>query len=357
MSQQKSADQTEQPTPKKLRDARKEGQVHRSQDLTRTVLILAWLLMFWLLGGYLYEHIAQAGQMLFRDLGRTEPGVLLDDLQIAARLFVRGVLPFIGIAAFVTVAVEFLQVGPLLAFKRVKPNMEHLSPASGLKRMFSQQNLVEVIKAIVKTVALTTILLLVMLVMLDHYFDLPFGPPGQILQAHWRSVMWVAIWVIFVFFFISVLDAVYQRHAFIKNLKMSRRDIRQERKDTEGDPQMKGRRKELHQEWSQQNMLAAVRDANVVVTNPTHIAVALLYDPDETELPVVVAKGEEHLAQLIRETAEEADVPIMRDVDLARGLYENVELDDYIAPDFFMAVAEVLHWAEEMRAGGDRSGS
>ncbi len=132
---------------------------------------------------------------------------------------------------------------------------------------------------------------------------------------------------------------------------MSKRDIKQEHKDSEGDPMVKGQRKQLHQEWSQENQLSSVRRSSVVVTNPTHIAVALLYDADETELPMVVAKGEDDFAQRIKQAAEEAGVPIMQNVELARGLYRDIETHKFITEEFFDAVAEVLQWAEEVRMG------
>lgn len=351
MAQQKNADQTEKPTPKRLKDARKQGQVHRSQDLTKTVSILVWLLMFWLMGGYLLAHIIDVFALAFGHMGTTDPSQLLADLRAAALLFLRGLLPFLIIASVIGLIVEFLQVGPVLALERVKPKLSHLNPAEGLKRVFSQENLVEVVKAVLKTVAMFGIVLAVALSLMDQYLALAHGEPADMLQVYWHGVVWIAVWTVFVFFFISVVDAVYQRFAFMKNLMMSRRDVRQEQRDTEGDPHVKGKRKELHREWSQQNMVAAVRSSNVVVTNPTHIAVALYYDRDETDLPVVTAKGEDYDAQLMREAAEEADVPIMQNVELARGLHDKVEVEHYISEEFFEAVAEVLYWAENVQPG------
>lgn len=349
MAQEKSADQTEKPTAKRLRDARKEGQVHRSQDLSRTVLIAIWLLMFWFLGRYLYNRIDAAMQAMFRDIPHATPEVLVDALFRGSALFLQALAPFLVVAALTAAMVEFLQVGGLFAIKRITPQLQRLDPMQGLKRIFSQESLVEVVKSVVKTLALVGIVTWVTLLTLDQYLTFPYGRAADVLKVHSQAVLWVAIWVVFVFLFISVLDAFYQRYAFIKNLKMSRRDVRQERKDTEGDQEMKGKRKELHQEWSEQNMLAAVRSANVVVTNPTHVAVALHYDPDETDLPVVVAKGEDHQARLIRAEAEQAGVPVMQDIELARGLHESIEVDGYIAPEFFQAVAELLRWAEGVR--------
>ena len=198
-------------------------------------------------------------------------------------------------------------------------------------------------------VALIAIGYIVLRGMMEWLLKLPFAPPEAMGAAFWHGVKWIAVWTIAVFFFVSALDAWYQKFSYTKKLRMSRRDIRQEVKENEGDPYVKQRRRQLHQEWAQQNMLSAVRKSNVVVTNPTHIAVALQYEPGETDLPVVVAKGEGHFAELIKKTAEEEGIPILQNVPLARGLNEHVQIDDYIGNEFFDAVAEVLHWAENVR--------
>jgi len=348
---QKSGDQTEKPTQKKLRDAREEGNVARSEDLTKTVLIGVWLIIFWLMGWLLFARIEQLMALVMdavRDLDSTTYRIALFQ---AARLFAEAIIPLVVAAALAAVAVEFLQVGPLLAFKKVQPKMSHLNPVENIKKRFAFKSLVEVAKSVVKTGALLGILLIVLLGTLNHYLDLPYGGAEDVFEAYWYSIQWIAIFLILIFFFISVLDVLFQKQYRIKELMMSRRDIRQERKDSEGDPQMKQQRKDLHKEWGQQNMLSSVRQSNVVVTNPTHIAIALYYEHDETELPVVVAKGEDYEADLIRREAERHDIPIMRDVPLARGLHADVELEDYISSEYFQAVAVILQWAEAVRQG------
>ncbi len=349
MGKPKGGDQTEKPTPKRLKDARKEGEVHRSQELTNTLLLMLWLAMAPLLAGWVYQHLADAFEASFIGVGRHRPADLLNTLQLDLMLLMRAVLPLLIFASVVGIAADFLQLGPLFALKRLVPKMERINPVDGVKRMFSQENLVEVFKSIFKSAALLGIGVLVLRAMLPPILSLPDASPPDILRAWWRSLMWIGIWVVFVFFFVSVLDANYQRFVFIRNLMMSRRDIRDEVKTTEGDPMVKSRRRELHHEWSQQNMLASVRKSNVVVVNPTHIAVALSYEPGETDLPVVSAKGEGYEARLIREAAEQAGVPVLQNIDLARGLHANVAVDEYISADFFEAVAEILRWAESMR--------
>jgi type III secretion protein U len=352
MAEEKSGDQTEEPTQQRLRDARKDGDVPKSKELTNTMLVLCWLVLASmavplvsrrLLGLFqgsfdAIAHMGEAGQAPLRQLWLE-----------AFKTLLLITLPLALAASAIGVMTEFLQVGVVFALKRVTPKMDHMNPATGIKRMFSQESLVEVLKSLFKTAALIGIFTLVLLRVLPEILRLPLGFPADVAAAHWHVLMWVGIWAVCVFLLLSALDALYQRYAYIKKLRMSRRDIKQEMKNSEGDPMLKGQRRHLHQEWGQQNMKAAVRNANAVVVNPEHIAVAILYEPGTTDLPVVCAKGEDYEAQLIREAAEEAGVPIMRNVELARGLHENVGLDEYISAEFFQAVAELLRWAESIR--------
>jgi len=357
MGKEKGADQTELPTPKKLKDARKEGEVHRSQDLSKTFLMLIWLLMFWLLFGYLYRLFDGFFEQVYHAIPVRDGRDLTIDLMFSAGdIWFRMLIPFLIVASVLGIVIELMQIGPVFAPKRLIPKLERLNPADGVKRMFSKEHLVEILKALIKTAALVLIVFLLVKADLPDYLMLVWGPPEAIPAVYWRTIIKVIAGVVFVFFFVSVMDVVYQRHVFIKNLMMSRRDIKQEHKDSEGDPMMKGQRKQLHQEWSQQNALAAVRKSNVVVVNPTHYAVALYYEQGETDLPMVVAKGEGYMAQQIREIAEEENIPIMRNVDLARGLYRDIEEDCFISPDFFAAVAEVLQWAESVNQDPSEEG-
>jgi type III secretion protein U len=355
MSKQKNdgGDKTEKPTAKRIKDARKEGDIHKSRELTSTVLVLTWLIMFWLLMPFIVGRLEALFTRIFLSVGHLSDAALHATIIDAAQTLLWISAPLLLLACGVGVLVEFLQVGPILAFQRLKPTVSRLNPAEGMKKIFSQENLVELIKSIVKTAALIGILVWVLFSMMDQYLALPFGQPAAIAAAHWQGMLRIGIWVVFIFFFVSAMDAFYQRFAYVRKLRMSRRDIRQELKDTEGDPYIKGRRRQLHQEWAQRNMLAAVRKSNVVVTNPTHIAVALVYEPGETDLPIVAAKGEDYDAELIRKEAEEAGVPIMQNIPLARGLHENIEVEDYITAEFFEAVAEVLRWAESVRNARD----
>ncbi|MGY1521018.1 type III secretion system export apparatus subunit SctU [Luteimonas sp. A482] len=347
--QDQGADKTEKPTPKKIRDARKEGNVARSKELTGTVLLLGWIALGGMLASHIYGRIAGLFNQSLQAVSEPFHDVLPQLGQLAVETLLWICLPLMGMALALGVVIEFLQVGPVISIKKITPNMDKMNPVEGIKRMFSMDNLVELVKSVLKCVALIGIGYIVLRGMMEWLLKLPYAPPSAMAAAFWHGVKWIAVWTIAVFFFVSALDVWYQKFSYTKKLRMSRRDIRQELKENEGDPYVKQRRRQLHQEWSQQNMLTSVRKSNVVVTNPTHIAIALQYEPGETELPVVVAKGEGAFAELIKKTAEEEGIPILQNVPLARGLNEQVALDDYISGEFFDAVAEVLHWAENMR--------
>jgi type III secretion protein U len=354
MAKEKGGDQTEKPTPKRLRDARREGDIAKSKELTSTILIIAWLAMAWLAVPLATRQIADLFERAFQ--AASHVGTDVDNVPSIAWPAVKTLLivslPLLVAAILIGVLTEYLQVGSLFAPKRVAPKAERMNPAEGLKRMFSQDNLVELVKSILKAAALGAIFYFVMMRLLPEFLRLQLGTPSDLAAAHWHGLKWLGIWTICTFLFVAALDIGYQRYSYIKKLRMSRREIKQEMRDTEGDPLVKGRRRQLHQEWAQQNMLEAVRKSTAVVVNPEHIAVAILYEPGSTELPVVCAKGEDYEAQLIREAAEQAGVPIMRNVELARGLHENVGIDEYITAEFFQAVAELLRWAESIRTRG-----
>ena len=343
------ADKTEKPTPKKIRDARKEGNVAKSKELTGTVLLLGWIALGGMLATFIYGRITALFDQSLQAVGKPFHEVLPQVAQLAFETLLWICLPLMAMALALGVMIEFLQVGPIASFKKVTPKVDKMNPVEGIKRMLSMDNLVELVKSVLKCIALIGIGYIVLRGMMEWLLKLPYAPPQAMAAAFWHGVKWIAVWTIAVFFFVSALDVWYQKFSYTKKLRMSRRDIRQEVKENEGDPYVKQRRRQLHQEWAQQNMLNAVRKSNVVVTNPTHIAVALQYEPGETDLPVVVAKGEGAFAELIKKTAEEEGIPILQNVPLARGLNEHVQIDDYIGNEFFDAVAEVLHWAENVR--------
>jgi len=342
-------DKTEKPTDKRLKDARKKGDVPKSKEITSTLTLLVWLA----LGAM---AIPLVGQRVVTLTGRvieavTQPfsfsAPAMGWLALETVLWATGLLlvPVIVVGLLV----EFLQAGPVFAMEKVKPNAEHLNPAAGVKRMFSMDNLVEVLKAVAKTALLFAIGWLVLRSLMPQFALLSTAPPGAIGDALWALSLRLLAWTLGVFALVSVLDIVWQRHSFTKKNRMSLRDIRQEMKESEGDPHIKAQRRQTHQEWSQRNAANAAAQANVLLVNPTHVAIAIDYDRETCPVPTIAAKGEDDTARAMREAAEAAGVPIVRNIPLARDLLARGEEGEVIPRDTFDVMAEVILWAREVR--------
>jgi flagellar biosynthesis protein FlhB len=252
--------------------------------------------------------------------------------------------------AAVGVLTEFLQVGPVFALDRVMPKLENLNPVEGVKRMFTLDALIELFKAVLKSAALLAVAWLVVRSLLPSLALLPLQrQPATLASAVNATLRPLLGWTLGLFALLALLDAVYQRWSFTKKMRMSRRDIRQEHKDNEGDPHVKQQRKQTQEEWSQRGAASAARQANVLVVNPTHVAIAIDYDRQTCPVPTIAAKGEDGVARAMREAAEEAGVPIVRNVPLARDLLARAEVGDTVPADLFDVIAEVVLWAREVR--------
>jgi type III secretion protein U len=355
VGQEDSADKSEKPTPKRLRDAKKRGDVPKSKDLSSTVGTLVWLLLLAAMLPLVRAEMSELIDRVFAAIHQRgeDALVLMPVMMDAVRVMLLvGVVPAL-VAGVIGTLVEFLQVRGVFTFEKVKPDLKHLNPVEGVKKMFSPENLIEVVKSIVKAVLIISLFVVLARLYANDMFLLSTTDPRQVGGLWWRISMVFVVWILVFFLFLSLGDAMLQQFNYIKKLRMSRRDIKQEFREDEGDPYIKQKRKQLHQEWAQQNMKAGVRRANVVVTNPTHLAVALYYEKGETVVPIVTARGEDEMARVIRETAEEEGIPMLRNVDLARALYAEVEMDDYVPRELFEAVAQVLIWARDVRALAD----
>jgi flagellar biosynthetic protein FlhB len=333
---------TEEPTPKRLRDAREKGQVARSRDLTAALGFAAAFAVLALTGGAM---VGQVAGFMARTLGTCTaggpaPGALLHE---ALLVLLKTAGPLCG-AVFVVAAVGgAVQTGGLFTLAAVSPKLERLSPAKGLKNLLSRRSLFEVGKSLVKAAAVAAI----------AYGALASQARAVVLAARGGAPATLAVgaavgrellWrTMLVFIVVAAIDFLYQRRAFLKELRMTRYEVQQELKQTEGDPQHKAERQRLHRDLLQHGMLEAVRTADCVIVNPTHLAVALRYDRDAMGAPQVIAKGERLLAERIKAIAREHGVPIMRDVPLAHAL-NRVEVGAEIPEELYQAVAEVLRF-------------
>ncbi len=344
-----SGDKTEQPTPKRLRESREKGDIPKSQDIAPALTVLALVVYFIAKGEDIFLQLQDMGNTVFsaislpfdHALGLALTGVGNAALGIVAPI----VLLVMGAALIGTLG----QVGVLIAFKAAMPKMDNLSPSKWFKKVFSIKNAVDFLKNILKV---TVLGLTAWLVLRDHLREL-FLIPGGDIRLLWSTLGSAAkdltLDVAGIFCVIAMADYLFQRWQYNKQHMMSKDEVKREFKEMEGDPHIKGKRKQLHQEMISQNSLGNVRKAKVLVTNPTHFAVALDYEKDKTPLPVIVAKGEGLLAKRMIEVARQEGIPIMQNVPLARELFRNGTENSYIPQDLIGPVAEVLRWVQSLR--------
>jgi type III secretion protein U len=360
-----SGDKTEKPTPKKLADARKKGDVPKSKDVTATATLFVWFIIFIFGAGYAGARIAALFDHGFALLSGRQPfDLAAKSLGVEALWALVAISAVALIPAAVTgVLTEFLQAGGVFTTEKLKPSLDKLNPFEGLKKMFSMDNVIEALKTLAKATLIVLILWLVLKGSLAEIIDRtgPLLQPAaesdgraaaaSVLAYTGSLVRQALLWTFAVFVLVAVLDMGWQKHSFMKKMRMSMRDIKQEFKENEGDPMLKGNRRQLHEEWASQNAVGAARGANVLVVNPTHIAIAIDYDAEASPVPIVAAKGEGPLAQAMREAAEEAGVPIVRHVTVARKLYEDAAVEELVPRDMFEAIAQIILWAKKVRAG------
>lgn len=344
------SEKTEQPTPKKLRDARNKGQVSSSKDLVSGVLMISLFAFLWVTADFYYRQFKELILLptLFIGPGFDFSYSLEQVLNGVFVLLIKMTAPPLLLVIVVAVAAHVFQFGLLLAFESLKPDLKKLNPLEGVKKIFSLKNLIELLKSLLKIAFLS---ILLYYVIRNHLADLLKIPQcglrcvSLVLGALMRDLV---INAAFAFIIIASADFAFQRFQFIKQLKMSKEEVKQEYKEMEGDPHIKSKRRHLHQEMLAQNMVTSVKQSTVVITNPTRIAIALEYREGETPLPIVRAKGENLLAKRIIEIAQQEGIPIMENVPLARALREQAALDQYVPSDLIDAVAEVLRWVAQL---------
>ncbi|MFK8080895.1 MAG: EscU/YscU/HrcU family type III secretion system export apparatus switch protein [Granulosicoccus sp.] len=351
MSQpQESGDKTEKATPKKLRDARKRGEVANSRDLTSTLGLAFSLSLIFLGIGYasreiteLFDHTLKFNEMPIEQL-------LVDAGLNAMRLFIYLSAMILLPVAAVGMLIDFLQIGAIFSMDKVKPSMEKINLAEGIKRMFRMDNMVELVKNVVKTVVLGAIGYFVVRSFMGELVTLPASiQPMAVIGGIEALATQVLAWTLGIFLFLMVMDSLYQKHSFAKRMRMSIRDIRQEQKQTLGDPLIKQQRRQMHKEYAQEGRIQAAGEATVLVVNPTHVAIAIRYDRESEPVPIVSAKAEDADAAEMREAANQLSVPVLRNELLARMLLADVEEGEIIPRSLFDVIAEVILWANRTK--------
>jgi len=347
-----SGEKTEQPTPKRLREAREKGQVCKSQDVGSTAVLLAVFLVFLGAGLFIWETFLVIFEAPLRAMNRPFNSALPDVAGEVFYLSLQIVGLVLGTAIAAGLAANLLQIGVLISVKAALPKLDKLNPSQWFKKTFAVKNLVETVKIVVKTLVMAIVVMIAIQDNLGLLLGTPYGGLGGIAPVAGSLFFSLISRVAPVFIVLAALDYFFQRRQYLKEMMMSKDEVKREYKEMEGDPQIKGKRKQLHQEMAMSGTLANVRKAQVVVTNPTHVAVALFYDEKKTPLPIVAGMGEGLMAQRIIEVAREEGIPIMQNVPLARALLQDGVENEYIPADLIRPVAEVLRWAQTLKSEG-----
>lgn len=337
-------ERTEDPTERKLQQAREKGQIAKSTDLTSVFSLFGSLVSIALIATWSGRFAMDVMRRSFDD-GFTHSQLSLDGVwpmvrQSAEHALVL-ILPVMGIGAIVAVIANAAQSMPIFSLQPIQPKLSKLDPIAGIKRVFGLKGVVKTLMSIAKLSAALTVAGILTKLKLEQIVELPSLPLGEILLVGVRLVLETVLWILFFLLLIAVADFLYQKWQHKKDLRMSKHEVKDERKSMDGDPEIKRRRMKMMMEAAQQRVGSAVPEADVIVTNPTHFSVAIKYEP-EWAAPRVTAKGGDHLAFRIRALAVSSGVPIVERPPLARALYWNTEVGTDIAPEHYEAVAEVL---------------
>lgn len=356
MAEDSDAEKTEEASGRRLEQAREEGQVPHSRELSTFILLIVGVVGLYVLGGWGGHRmmgLMKAG-LSFERKAAFEPGGMgqvLSDLSTDGLLTIAPLLAALLAATLVT---PFVMGGWVFSTKVFTPDLNRLNPLPGLGRMFSTHGLAELVKASLKAVLVASVGVWVVWRERDHLFGLMMQPIESSMDDFASLVLFSTLLIVASLALIAALDVPYQLWEYHRKLRMTKEELRQEMKEQEGDPQIKARIRAAQREMSRRRMMANVPTANVVVTNPTHYAVALRYDPEAAGAPVVIAKGMNLIAHNIREVAQQNGIPVLEAPPLARALYAHCELDHQIPATLYTVVAEVMayvyqlnHWITE----------
>ena len=346
-----SGDKTEEPTPHKIREARKKGQIAKSQEITSAIMILVSFYTFKGVGPMMMDRISGHATLVFTLLELEFSSALVGMILMEAlKTILLTLAPLIAVVFVMVIIIESLQTGFLFSLEALTPKFENLNPINGFKKFFALKQYVELLKSIIKMSAVGTILFYTIKELYPLVSQSQQQTPMAMIALVGKIIIDTVTRVGIVYFALAILDYFYQKYEYIKSLKMSKKEIKEEYKRLEGDPIIKQRQREAQRAMSQGRQMGQVPGADVVVTNPTHIAVAIKYDPNKRDaIPLVVAKGQRLIAEQIKQIADEYDIPIIENPPVARMLFKLVEIGHYVPRDSFKVVAEILAFVFHMK--------
>lgn len=350
-------EKTEPATAKKLTDAREKGQVSKSKELSSAVDLIVLFLILKIFISFIGQSMLEFFPVLYHKI----PDIVNDSAGGISTFTVVSIVnntlltmltilaPVFAIGFMVAVLINLVQVGWKPTTKPMEPKFSKINPISGFKKIFSKDSLFELVKSIVKITLIVYVAYTAVVEHQNELFLLYDIPLMQVIIMIGEIVLDAGLKISVIYLFVGVADFIYEKHKFSEDMKMTKKEVKDEMKNTEGSPEIKGRQRSKMREVSQQRMMQDVPKADVVITNPTHLAVAIKYDSDKSRAPVVVAKGADFLAQKIREIAKENKIELVENKPLARMLYANVEIGAEVPPELYQAVAEVLAFVYSLK--------
>ena len=352
MAEQEGQEKTEVPTEKKRRESREEGQVAFSKELSSAALLAGIVLTLVATSPIILDAMRQLMSQIFRDLAQRKElsiDIIFTLSGEILSIILPAFAPFAAVIIFTGILASVLQVGVQITFKAISPKFNKISPLTGLKRLFSSQSLADFLKSMAKLIIVGFVGYLTYIDKITELNGLSVSTPESILIYNFTVVAEVAGKIVLALVAIAIFDYFYQRWHHEQQLMMTKQEVKDETKQTEGDPQLKARIRQIQREMSNARMMQEVPKADAVIVNPTHFSVAILYDRDVMTAPEVIAKGADHLALRMRTVARENNVPILERPELARDLYANVEIGDDIPERFYKAIAEILAFVYRLR--------
>lgn len=345
------AEKTERATPRRRSEVRRDGRTAHSPDVTTAASLLAAVAALHFFGGQLYSALWQSTTLLLSQgtSGSASMSVEWPLLMSVGDLILPSIIPLLAVSLLIGLAVAFAQVGPMFTVKTLLPDFSRISIISGFSRLFSIRSLAELVKSTVKLLLIGAAAYLAVAGATAQLVTLDRADPAQIFALIAQAAGMILLYVALLYIALAVADFFFQRFEFERGLRMSKNDVRDESKRYEGNPLIKRKIRERGRAIARRKMMQLVPQSDVVITNPTHFAVALKYDAKTMYAPQVVAKGVDDTARKIREVAVAHDVPIVENRHLARSLYQSVQLDEYVPAQLFGAVAEVLAYVYRLR--------
>ena len=342
-------EKTEMPTPKKLRDARSKGQVCISKDIVSTVLLVLGFCLCAFLGAVLVDDFSDLMSYVASVANEPSPAGPREAGKLAVAIICKHSFVFVLCAAVAGVAANTVQIGFLFTFEPLKPDMNKLNPVEGAKRIFARKNLFEFLKNMVKTVFLGYLVWKIICSAVPELLTMCYGTIDGIFPCVSIMLKRLACYTAFGYIVIAVADRLFQVRDFTKQMMMTKDEVKREYKEMEGSAEIKQAQRRFRDEiLNGPDPAQATKQADVVVTNPTHLAVGIRYRAQEAPLPKIVVAGADRVAKTIRESALEEGIPIMEDISLARRLYALGKVEDYIPPELVEPVAEVLKWVKRL---------